>query len=94
MKIKMPQNDSTESSPPFMWFVDGMPVRAFRNNGGSFPMRALSIIGTIWNGSWASIGAPVNWNDGPLLASYRGFGITACPTQSPNDPQCNDSSKH
>ncbi|XP_028779536.1 xyloglucan endotransglucosylase/hydrolase protein 3-like [Neltuma alba] len=77
-----------------MWFVDGKPFRVFENKGGSFPRQAVSIIGTIWNGTWASNGAPVNWNDGPFVASYRGFGVTACPTHSIDDPQCKDSSNY
>lgn len=71
--------------------MDDKPLRVFKNNeGGSFPGQAVSVTGTIWNGTWASNGAPVKWNEGPFVASYKGFGMNACPTQSSNDPKCMD----
>ena len=72
--------------------MDKFPVRVFKNNkGGNFPGQAVNIIGTIWNATWASNGAPVKWNEGPFVASYRGFGVNACPTQGFNDPKCRNS---
>ncbi|KAI9072945.1 hypothetical protein K1719_045074 [Acacia pycnantha] len=76
------------NSHQLVWFVDNNPVRVFKNNGGSFPRQAVSVIGTIWNGTWASDGALVNWNEGPFAAYYTGFGVNACPTQSINGPHC------
>lgn len=76
--------------------MDEIPVRVFKNTtekGGSFPTQAMNIIGSIWNSTWASGGAPVNWSDAPFVANYRGFGINGCQTNTKSDPQCNDASK-
>lgn len=74
------------------FFVDNIPIRVFKNNtdkGGSYPTQAMKIYATIWSSPWGSGGVPINWNEAPFEAHYRGFGINACQSQNPNIEQCN-----
>lgn len=83
------------------FFVDDTPVRVFKNNtgkGGSYPTKAMRITATIWTDTWASNGFPVNWNDAPFEAHYRGFSTnSACQilnttsSSSSNQDQCHSS---
>ncbi|CAJ2638047.1 xyloglucan endotransglucosylase/hydrolase protein 2-like [Trifolium pratense] len=76
------------------FFVDNTPIRVFkntRNKGGMYPTKAMKILATIWNSTWAGNGAPVNWKDGPFEAHYREFGINACQVQTTNIEECNSS---
>ncbi|KAF7831780.1 xyloglucan endotransglucosylase/hydrolase protein 2-like [Senna tora] len=50
-------------------------------DGGEYPTKAMTSFGRLWNGTWASGGADVDWNAGPFVAEYRGFGIYECQTQ-------------
>jgi len=74
------------------FFVDNIPIRVFKNTtdkGSSYPTQAMKIYATIWSSPWGSGGVPINWNEAPFEAHYRGFGINACQSQSPNIEQCN-----
>lgn len=72
--------------------MDDTPVRVFKNNvkiGVPYPTKPMNIECTIWNGTWASHGKPVDWSQGPFVAPYKGFGVDGCPTQSSDpDQEC------
>lgn len=72
--------------------MDDTPVRVFKNNvkiGVPYPTKPMHIECTIWNGTWASHGKPVDWSQGPFVASYKGFGVDGCPIQSSDpDQEC------
>ncbi|CAI8606141.1 unnamed protein product [Vicia faba] len=79
-----------------VFFVDEIPIRVFKNTtnkGGSYFTKAMKIDATIWTSPWGSGGIPINWNDAPFQAHYKGFGINGCQTQSisTNITQCNSS---
>ncbi|KAI4331907.1 hypothetical protein L6164_016855 [Bauhinia variegata] len=79
-----------------VFFVDRIPIRVFKNAtkyGGAYPTKAMNIFATIWTGTWASHGMPVNWTDAPFEAHYRGFDITACNTHDNNEQDCLSNSK-
>ncbi|KAK1317672.1 Xyloglucan endotransglucosylase/hydrolase protein 22 [Acorus calamus] len=68
-----------------IWYVDGTPIRVFRNSEGlgvpypkSQPMRLYS---SLWNADdWATRGGLVktDWTKAPFVASYRNFNADAC----------------
>lgn len=71
--------------PCCRFFVDAVPVRAFRNNeafGVPFPNnRGVGIFASLWDGSsWATQGGkvPLDWSAAPFVASFEGFGVDAC----------------
>lgn len=80
------------------FFVDTVPVRAFRNNedkGVHFPNnQGVGIFASLWDGSsWATQGGnvPLDWSAAPFVASFQGFGVEACELASNDDASaCND----
>jgi xyloglucan:xyloglucosyl transferase len=59
--------------------MDGTPIRVFKNNtniGVDYPVQAMQIEATIWNGTWA--GQP-DWSEAHFQAHYEGFDIDVCP---------------
>lgn len=51
----------------------------------------MQIEATIWDGdNWATDGGreKINWAYAPFKAYYQGFDVSACQTQTINDPNC------
>ncbi|KAM3372307.1 hypothetical protein ACQJBY_019284 [Aegilops geniculata] len=68
------------------WYVDGVPIRAFRNyeraHGVAFPTtRPMYAYSSIWAAEdWATQGGRVraDWTRAPFVASYRGIDLDVC----------------
>lgn len=67
------------------FYVDAIPIRAFRNNealGVPFPnSEPQAIHASLWDGStWATQGGkePIDWKAAPFVAQFQGFGVDAC----------------
>ncbi|KAF7013825.1 unnamed protein product [Triticum aestivum] len=68
------------------WYVDGTPIRAFRNyehtHGVAFPTsRPMYAYSSIWAAEdWATQGGRVraDWTRAPFVASYRGIDLDVC----------------
>ncbi|KAF5743685.1 xyloglucan endotransglucosylase/hydrolase protein 2-like [Tripterygium wilfordii] len=69
----------------FTWlFVDNIPIRVFKNKadiGVSYPSQPMHVTGSLWNGTWAAGGIPIEWSQAPFQAYFQGFTVTACPLQ-------------
>nr|XP_018673843.1 PREDICTED: probable xyloglucan endotransglucosylase/hydrolase protein 23 isoform X2 [Musa acuminata subsp. malaccensis] len=82
----------------YLWFyVDGTPVRVFRNSEGAgvaYPKsQAMRVYASLWDADdWATRGGLVktDWSQAPFVASYRGFVADACVAAS-GRPSCSAS---
>ncbi|KAM7485812.1 hypothetical protein LguiA_001821 [Lonicera macranthoides] len=66
-----------------VFFVDNVPIRVFKNNGGNSPNKAMKVKATIWNGeNWATDGGKekIDWAAAPFQAHFAGFSIDGCPS--------------
>lgn len=76
-------------------FVDGIPIRDFKNNekkGVLFPSsQPLRMYGSLWNGeAWATQGGRVktDWSKAPFVAMYRNYKVDVC-SSSGGKSNCN-----
>ncbi|GKV22857.1 hypothetical protein SLEP1_g32676 [Rubroshorea leprosula] len=84
------------NSHHIVFFVDNIPVREFPSTGAFssvYPSKPMSVHVTIWDGSkWATHGGkyPVNYNNGPFVASFANMEITGCASNpaAPADSPC------
>uniref|UniRef100_A0A6V7QTI7 1-aminocyclopropane-1-carboxylate oxidase n=1 Tax=Ananas comosus var. bracteatus TaxID=296719 RepID=A0A6V7QTI7_ANACO len=63
-----------------IWYVDGMPIRVFKNANVSevaYPEnQPMKIHASLWDGSnWIG---PIDWSKAPFIAHYHGYSYTAC----------------
>lgn len=79
------------------FYVDGTPVRVFRNSEGAgvaYPKsQAMRVYASLWDADdWATRGGLVktDWSQAPFVASYRGFVADACVAAS-GRPSCSAS---
>ncbi|KAF2322232.1 hypothetical protein GH714_008929 [Hevea brasiliensis] len=82
------------------FFVDGTPIREFKNlesNGIAFPKsQPMQIYSSLWNADdWATRGGLVktDWTQAPFTASYRNFNAQAC-IWSSGSSSCSKSSSN
>lgn len=75
----------TAASSVCRFYVDEVPIRAFKNNealGVAYlSKQPLGIYTSIWDGDqWATEGGRIklNWTSAPFIATYRGFYFNAC----------------
>ncbi|CAL0307033.1 unnamed protein product [Lupinus luteus] len=69
-----------------IFFVDGIPIREFKNyeskTGVPFPSKQpMRVYGSIWDAEdWATKGGVVktNWTEAPFTASFKNFNANAC----------------
>ncbi|TVU32568.1 hypothetical protein EJB05_24301 [Eragrostis curvula] len=69
-----------------VWYIDGTPIRAFRNyeasNGVAFPTsQPMYVYSSIWAAEdWATQGGRVktDWSKAPFVASYNGIDLDVC----------------
>ncbi|CAL9169813.1 probable xyloglucan endotransglucosylase/hydrolase protein 23 [Musa acuminata AAA Group] len=80
-----------------VFYVDGTPVRVFRNSEGAgvaYPKsQAMRVYASLWDADdWATRGGLVktDWSQAPFVASYRGFVADACVAASVR-PSCSAS---
>ncbi|XP_065022971.1 probable xyloglucan endotransglucosylase/hydrolase protein 23 isoform X1 [Musa acuminata AAA Group] len=80
-----------------VFYVDGTPVRVFRNSEGAgvaYPKsQAMRVYASLWDADdWATRGGLVktDWSQAPFVASYRGFVADACVAAS-GRPSCSAS---
>ncbi|XP_064981343.1 xyloglucan endotransglucosylase/hydrolase protein 22-like isoform X1 [Musa acuminata AAA Group] len=80
-----------------VFYVDGTPVRVFRNSEGAgvaYPKsQAMRVYASLWDADdWATRGGLVKteWSQAPFVASYRGFVADACVAAS-GRPSCSAS---
>ncbi|KDP36427.1 hypothetical protein JCGZ_08696 [Jatropha curcas] len=73
------------NSQRIIFFVDGIPIREFKNlesSGVPFPSyQPMKIYSSLWNADdWATRGGLVktDWSQAPFIASYRNFSANAC----------------
>ncbi|XP_038709407.1 xyloglucan endotransglucosylase/hydrolase protein 2-like [Tripterygium wilfordii] len=72
------------NSHQIVLFVDNIPIRVFKNKadiGVSYPSQPMHVTGSLWNGTWAAGGIPIEWSQAPFQAYFQGFTVTACPLQ-------------
>ncbi|GAB2292319.1 hypothetical protein Dimus_026566 [Dionaea muscipula] len=74
-----------------VWFVDGTPIRVFRNYNDpeiNFPdSQAMRAFASLWNADqWATQGGRVktDWNLAPFAARFQNFDLKACLWRGPN----------
>ncbi|KAJ8459007.1 hypothetical protein OPV22_031933 [Ensete ventricosum] len=80
-----------------VFYVDGTPVRVFRNSEGAgvaYPKsQAMRVYASLWDADdWATRGGLVktDWSQAPFVASYRGFVADACVVAG-GSPSCSAS---
>ncbi|KAG0455757.1 hypothetical protein HPP92_023545 [Vanilla planifolia] len=68
-----------------VWFVDGLPIRAFKNYetiGIPYPhSQAMRAYSSLWNAdNWATRGGrdKIDWSSAPFVARYKGLRLGAC----------------
>ncbi|XP_073010811.1 xyloglucan endotransglucosylase protein 7-like [Typha latifolia] len=68
-----------------IFFVDGIPIRVFKNNSASgipYPSsQAMRVYASLWNGDeWATRGGldKIDWSKAPFIASYENYTADAC----------------
>ncbi|RLN07593.1 putative xyloglucan endotransglucosylase/hydrolase protein 12 [Panicum miliaceum] len=69
-----------------VWYIDGVPIRAFRNyeasHGVAFPTsQPMYAYSSIWAAEdWATQGGRVkaDWSKAPFVASYHGIDLDVC----------------
>jgi len=71
--------------PCSRWFVDGLPIRVFRNYesiGLPYPNKqGMRVYSSIWNAdNWATRGGleKIDWISAPFIARYRQLRLRAC----------------
>ncbi|KAK8914390.1 putative xyloglucan endotransglucosylase/hydrolase protein 26 [Platanthera zijinensis] len=76
------------------WFVDGIPIRVFRNYesiGLPYPnSQAMTAYSSLWNAdNWATRGGlvKIDWSCAPFVARYRGMNLRACNWYGPESTQ-------
>ncbi|XP_010532897.1 PREDICTED: xyloglucan endotransglucosylase/hydrolase protein 2-like [Tarenaya hassleriana] len=68
-----------------LFYVDEIPIRVFKNNkdkGVGFPTKAMQVVGSLWNGTWASGKTQINWAYAPFSAHFQSFDIPGCAVDS------------
>lgn len=75
---------------PFRWFIDGLPIRIFRNNekmGIPYPNRqGMRAYSSLWDADdWATRGGRVkiDWNSAPFIARLQRFRPRCCKWNGP-----------
>lgn len=82
----------------YRWFVDGTPIRVFRNyekEGIAYPNKqGMKVFASLWSADdWATQGGRVktNWTQAPFVAEGRRYKARTCVWQGPvSIKQCAD----
>ncbi|KAH7838136.1 hypothetical protein Vadar_022486 [Vaccinium darrowii] len=72
------------------FFVDGLSVRVFPNDGRKdFFKKPMHVEASIWNGTWAG---EVDWTKAPFIGLYQNFTVDGLKTN--NTLQCDPLPEH
>ncbi|KAM0824489.1 hypothetical protein ACQ4PT_070170 [Festuca glaucescens] len=78
-------------SPACRFYVDGTPIREYRNRQAEtgvpfLTQQPMRVYASLWNGeAWATGGGSIktNWTWAPFVASYKGYTASGCVSQDP-----------